>query len=140
MTDLRAIEQIMNPATGQWVRFPKPIIVTGGDVDSFIAGYQQRLADEWAEQRAMSDAQLNAIRGRHAAATPGRWYVDPDRGPKWLIRSDEPKRGTVGIMSFTEPTWLQPRPGGANLRFVLNAHRDIAALLAEIDQLRGEQT
>lgn len=139
MTDLRAIEQIMNPATGQWVRFPKPVVVTGGDVDSFIAGYQQRLADEWVEQRAMSDAQLNAIRGRHAAATPGRWYVDPDREPKWLIRSDHPRHEAVGIMSFTEPTSLQPRPGGANLRFVLNAHRDVAALLAEVDRLRGEQ-
>jgi hypothetical protein len=66
MVDLRAIEQIMNPATGQWVRFPKPVIVTGGDIDSFIAGYQQRMVDEWTEQRAMSGAQLNAIHGRHA--------------------------------------------------------------------------
>jgi hypothetical protein len=95
------------------------------------------MVDEWAEQRAMSDAQLNAIRGRHAAATPGRWYVDPNRGGKWAICSDHPEHGIVGIMTFTEPTWLQPRPGGANLRFILNARRDVAALLAEVERLRA---
>ncbi len=46
MTGLKAIERIMNPATGQWVILPKPIILTNGDLDSFIAGYQACLVNE----------------------------------------------------------------------------------------------
>ena len=45
MPETRTIERIMNPATGQWVKLPRPAIVAG-DVDSFVAGYQQRLIEE----------------------------------------------------------------------------------------------
>jgi hypothetical protein len=45
-SDTRIIERIMNPATGRWVKLPKPVVVTGGDLNSFVAGYQQRLTEE----------------------------------------------------------------------------------------------
>lgn len=44
------IDRIINPATGQWVRLPRPLAPGNSDLDSFIAGYQHRLADEWFEQ------------------------------------------------------------------------------------------
>jgi hypothetical protein len=40
-------------------------------------------------------------------------------------------------VSFAEPTALIPKPSGPNLRFILNAHRDVAALLAEVKRLRA---
>lgn len=47
------IDTIINPATGEHVKISDAAAkaAVSNDTDSFIAGYQQRLADEWTEVR-----------------------------------------------------------------------------------------
>lgn len=50
------IDTIINPATGEPVKISDAAAkaAVGNDFDSFIAGYQQRLADEWADRTVKS--------------------------------------------------------------------------------------
>lgn len=51
MADTRIIKRIWNPTADEWLELPKPIALVGGiDLESFVAGYQQRLAEEQAAQ------------------------------------------------------------------------------------------
>lgn len=51
MTETRIIKRIWNPAADEWLELLKPIALVGAvDMESFVAGYQQRLVEEQAEQ------------------------------------------------------------------------------------------
>lgn len=51
MAETRIIKRIWNPAADEWLELPKPIALAGAvDMESFVAGYQQRLAEEQVEQ------------------------------------------------------------------------------------------
>lgn len=77
---------------------------------------------------------LDAIRNRHAAAEGGHWHLDPephkDRDTVRTTISGYHRR--IGVLKFNAPY------ADENRRFVLNAHGDVALLLAELDRLTAE--
>lgn len=71
---------------------------------------------------------LDAIRAREAAATPGPWFDDGQE-----------------IYTESEHDWVaetldidNPKSTAANAQFIAHAREDIPGLLAEVDRLRAE--
>lgn len=78
---------------------------------------------------------LDPIQARHQAATGGHWYVN--RGsyddPNFVVAEHHGYAHGVGSFDFGEGDEAE-----ADREFILNAHTDIASLLAEIDRLCAE--
>jgi uncharacterized small protein (DUF1192 family) len=126
-------------------------------VDSSLLDQNQTIADielarrmlniqrqAWSNS-AMTDEELQVIRARYEAATPGPWRVEHGRysGADWLI-------GSLGTgyfdngMHFVHITTNRVRAselyGNASVdaEFIAHAREDIPALLAEVERLRAE--
>jgi glutathione S-transferase len=89
----------------------------------------------------ITDADLEAIHKRCAAATPGPWLVDGDYLPASIYASDSPDwkvRHQFRVVGMTDY-----EDGGVVCRedaeFIAAARSDIPALLAEVDRLRAER-
>lgn len=78
----------------------------------------------------MTDLDLDAIRQRAEAATPGPWGY---WGQGWIAPESDPQRDPVGV-----PQNLIPRHD-ADAEFIASARTDIPALLAKIEQLQVER-
>lgn len=87
----------------------------------------------------MTDRPLDveAIRARHAAATDGHWFMDTAGrfcgDPNMVVGDRGDHADAIATMRFGEGDQAE-----ADEAFVLGAHDDITALLAEVDRLRGE--
>ncbi|MDH6141122.1 hypothetical protein P3T35_003135 [Kitasatospora sp. GP30] len=81
----------------------------------------------------LSDEQLTTIRARHQAATSGPWRNEPygGLGPETVLGPGMP---AVAALDFGDGDQAD-----ADRDFVLNAHTDMAAVLAELDRLRAER-
>jgi hypothetical protein len=82
----------------------------------------------------LTDQQYADIRTRHDNATAGHWYFN--RGsyddPNFVVAERHGYAHGVGSMDFGTGD-----EADADRDFVLNAHTDITALLAEVDRLRA---
>ncbi|WP_181799431.1 hypothetical protein [Kitasatospora acidiphila] len=78
--------------------------------------------------------QLAAILARHGTATSGTWYLQPNYGPHFVAAEHHGYEHGIGTLDFGEGDQAD-----ADREFVLNAHEDVAALLAEVDRLRAER-
>lgn len=83
----------------------------------------------------LSDTRLTEIRALSAAATGGHWHLDPEGcfGPGTLLADTGPYEHLIGALDFGTG-----EQADADKAFVLNAHQDMAALLAEVNRLRAE--
>jgi hypothetical protein len=84
----------------------------------------------------MTDQELQAVRGRCAAATPGPWLAEPGASDP-----DAPHlHGKYTFVLCSGPLSLatvwEHAPGG-NGAFIAHARQDVPALLAEVERLRG---
>lgn len=82
---------------------------------------------------------LEPIRARLRAATPGEWIVLPKNGDKdWpkLVRPLPPVGD--GIPDYEHVSDLDDCVTPGNLAFIASAPTDIAALLAEVERLRND--
>lgn len=78
----------------------------------------------------MAELDIEAIKARAAAATPGSWCADPieDEDVDWFVHSAAgPDFPIVARRVCVE----------ADAEFIAHAPADIAALLAEVERLRG---
>jgi hypothetical protein len=75
----------------------------------------------------MSDLDLNAIKARAEAVTPGPWTAGGDFTHPWevCIAADVP---------FVELD--ATRQGGVDAKFIAHARQDVPALVAEVEQVR----
>lgn len=81
----------------------------------------------------MGRLNLEAIRRRAAAATPGTWRIGSRFGSGVLGSS------VAVISGKLPPIELDPRRNGrADAAFIAHARQDIPALLVEVDRLSGE--
>ncbi|MEV7770520.1 hypothetical protein [Kitasatospora sp. NPDC086791] len=81
----------------------------------------------------LPDQWLAAIHDRYAAAEGGHWHLDPephkDRDTVRTHIDGHPRQ--IGVLKFNAPYAEE------NRRFVLHAHDDMGALLAEVHRLRA---
>lgn len=82
-----------------------------------------------------SDIDVDAIRERLAAASPGPWRTG-DRDPEYgdVMHPHELIIGHKQAMVELEPG----KNGAADAAFIAAARQDVPALLAEVDRLRAE--
>ena len=82
-------------------------------------------------QGGLPDQWLDAIHARHAAAEGGAWHLDPEphTDPDTVRTNIAGWNRRIGILKFGAPYAAE------NQRFVLHAHQDVGALLAEIARL-----
>lgn len=77
--------------------------------------------------------ELNAIRARLAAATPGPWFAQPnDLIGGWCVRTVDapPSEGAGEVADFIREE---------DARFIAAAPATIRALIEEVEHLRGER-
>ena len=74
----------------------------------------------------MTDEELDAIRKRCEAATPGPWYWWMSERPPFALGNDQDVNIGVEVAKIPDA------------EFVAAARADIPALLAEVDRLRAE--
>jgi hypothetical protein len=86
---------------------------------------------------------LDAIRAREAAATPGPWVAvnTLDEDSEWASEFDDPmvvtEDSTPGIYTAIAKDICQGATDGvADAEFIAHARQDVADLLAEVDALR----
>lgn len=84
----------------------------------------------------LTTTQEQAIRARLAAATEGPWTVDDD-DPEYIIFPEKGGYDGLVIAKVADQDGAL-FPVEHNGQFIAHAPTDIAALLAEIDRLRGE--
>src|SRR5690606_2755660 len=84
----------------------------------------------------MKPEELEAIRKRAEAATPGPWDVDI---PMDVCGECENEYEIVESSVFLAPIVAELKIG-ANAEFIAHAREDVPKLLAEIDRLRNELT
>lgn len=82
----------------------------------------------------MTDDELNAIRQRVEAATPGPWYRDM---PHARVCATGRIIGRIATVT-KQGTWSVTVQDDANALFIAHAREDIPALLAEVERLRRE--
>lgn len=80
---------------------------------------------------------LDAIKARHAATTPGVWQLD---GPYYWPFDMRPDPHMTGVITAGEkrtpvlvPAYSNPL-GGEDLAFAVHAHTDLPNLLAEVEE------
>lgn len=85
----------------------------------------------------LTDTEIADIKTRHEAATGGLWTLDPDGcfGPGTVVTETGGYSSMIGAIDFGHG-----EEADADTRFVLNAHSDMGALLAEIARLRAAQS
>lgn len=81
----------------------------------------------------LTDQQLADIRARRHLATGGTWYLQPAHGPNFVAAEHHGYEHGIGTLDFGVGDQAD-----TDREFVLNAHGDITALLAEVDRLRAE--
>jgi hypothetical protein len=84
----------------------------------------------------MTEHDLQQIRDRLAAASPGPWLHTPD-APQQVWGPGGPGHG---VIAETCMAGLQPYPGGQQARdaaFIAHARQDVAALLDALDRHRA---
>jgi hypothetical protein len=74
-----------------------------------------------------------AIMRRHALATSGTWYLQPNHGPHFVASEQAGYEHGIGDLDFGVGDQAD-----ADREFVLNAHADMLHLLAEVDRLREQ--
>lgn len=79
----------------------------------------------------MTELELNAIRARLDAATPGPWFTGMSGG-HWYVLDNDITCDIEGQICS-----LNRRHAEANADLIANAPSDLAALLAEVDILSG---
>jgi hypothetical protein len=81
-------------------------------------------------------ARLDAVRVRHAKATGGRWGVDPEGalGPDTVASECGGYEHVIGNFYFGDGDSAE-----ADREFTLNAHADVADLLALLDLYVGHE-
>jgi len=84
----------------------------------------------------ITDAELDAIRARTKAATPGPWTysMSGDLGTKAELRLIV-RRHLAEPLGTMEPNWI---PGNADMSFIKNAREAVPALLDEVERLRTQ--
>ena len=76
---------------------------------------------------------LEVIKARLAAATPGPWEQMPSKNKGGVDRYvGPPGCGPICEMSVIREKW------GDDMRLIANAPTDLAALVAEVERLRAE--
>lgn len=92
----------------------------------------------------MTDAELQEIRDRHAATTPGEWKVGiPDDALCHcfhLSRTLSGKRVCCNVFANECEDVTAPCAGldPVDAAFIAHAHQDVPALLAEIERLKAD--
>lgn len=94
----------------------------------------------------MTDIDLDEIRARAAAATPGPWYADKEidgmyAGHKTVVRAgDPPPWSGVGLRVVSVgQTRTHLGPAEPNVEFIAHARTDVPALLAHVAELEAER-
>ena len=84
----------------------------------------------------ITDAELDAIRARAKAATPGPWTysMSGDLGTKAELRLIV-RRHLAEPLGTMEPNWI---PGNADMSFIKNAREAVPALIAEVERLHKD--
>ncbi len=73
---------------------------------------------------------LDAIRARADAATPGPWHVEK-------LPYRYPQRVTTNAALIVAETYIDPAHEPAEAIFIAHARTDVPALLAEVERLRA---
>jgi hypothetical protein len=90
----------------------------------------------------VTEEQLQAIKARRDAATPGEWEAIRTIGdkPQWRIWGYEgTKSALVAGVYRADSTFAAAQNENANAQFIAAAPADIDALLAEVQQLQGSE-
>lgn len=83
----------------------------------------------------MNDEQLQAIRARCEAATPGPWHEwHIDKAPSGII-CDTRENGVAQTFNRIDEAYPND---GANASFIAHAREDVPTLLAEVADLRRQ--
>lgn len=87
----------------------------------------------------MTPEELEAIKARAEAATPGPWFYDPDNDVRTEAGSIYETHGAFGryktdCLTSGNGSYFNHSDG----EFIAHARQDVPALVAEVEKLRGE--
>ena len=85
----------------------------------------------------MTTFDLEPIKERLAAATPGPWEMSYDADDKWTSITGQPYDDGGQWLVCPEVATCEGEPD-ADSTFIAHAPEDIAALVAEVERLRGQ--